>query len=297
MTLGDLTRAELASQPDCWRRARQIGTGNSALPAAGERVLMLGCGTSYYMGLAYAALREAARLGMTDAAVASEWAGDVAGRNYDRVIAISRSGTSIELLDAVSHVDADTPVVAVVGTPDSPLAERGQRQIVDLSFADEQSVVQTRFATTSLTVLRASLGEDIDKDIDAAREALDADLPTRPDQQLVMLGQGWGSALAQEAALKCREAASIWAEAYPSGEYRHGPLAVAGPGILVWGLTPLSAVLVSAIEATGAATEQPLTASPQAELVRVHRFAVDWALARGRNFDRLAHLSRSVLHI
>jgi glutamine---fructose-6-phosphate transaminase (isomerizing) len=42
-----------------------------------------------------------------------------------------------------------------------------------------------------------------------------------------VLATGWATALAQEAALKCRESADMGAEAYASGEYRHGPISSA----------------------------------------------------------------------
>lgn len=296
MTYGKFTSAELASQPECWERADEVAARSTALPAPGERVLLLGCGTSYYMGLAYAELREAGGHGITDAAVASEWSTRPQTRAYDRAVAISRSGTSVELLHAVDRLPKDLRVTALLGTPDSPLGRHGRCDVVDLSFADEQSVVQTRFATTVLATLRAGLGDNLRADVADARAASAADLPAQPTAQLVVLGHGWAGALAQEAALKCREAAAIWAEAYPDGEYRHGPLAVAGPHTLVWGLTPLSDVLVRAVTATGAQVEQPRF-TPQAELVRIHRFAVRWALSRGRDPDFPAHLGRSVVHV
>ncbi len=62
-------RDEIASQPSVWERALEVSA--DALPAAGERVAVIGCGTSYYMAQAYAALREGARHGETDAFAAS----------------------------------------------------------------------------------------------------------------------------------------------------------------------------------------------------------------------------------
>lgn len=290
---GERTLAEIQSQPQCWERAASL-VGSASLPKSGERVLVLGCGTSYYMAQAYATLREAAGHGFTDAVIASEIARPLR-RTYDRVVAISRSGTSIELLMAVRDLPPELPVVALLGDLESPLATAAD-EVVDLGFADEQSVVQTRFATSVLSLLRASLGEDLTSDIKEARRALTDDLPVIPQGQLVVLAHGWSVALAQEAALKCREAAATWVEAYAAGEYRHGPLAVADDRTLVWGLTNLPTALVDAITATGASVHQPSHA-PQVELVRLHRFAVAWATAKGRNADHPMHLSRSVLHI
>ena len=100
-------------------------------------------------------------------------------------------------------------------------------------------------------------------------------------RQLVVLGTGYAAALAQEAALKCRESAGMWAEAYATGEYRHGPISVAGPGTLVWGVTPIPPIVVDAIEATGAKVRQPI-GDALAELVTLQFHAVAWASSVGR---------------
>ena len=55
-------------------------------------------------------------------------------------------------------------------------------------------------------------------------------------RQFVFLGRAWTVGLAREAALKVREAALAWSEAYPAMEYRHGPISVAGAGTVVWPL-------------------------------------------------------------
>jgi fructoselysine-6-P-deglycase FrlB-like protein len=51
---------EIASQPGCWRRALSLAARTDGLPDPGERVAVVGCGTSLYMAQAYAALRERA---------------------------------------------------------------------------------------------------------------------------------------------------------------------------------------------------------------------------------------------
>ena len=64
---------EIASQPECWARA--LESANEAaqiLPAPGERVAIIGCGTSWHVASAIAAAREAAGHGETDAFPASE---------------------------------------------------------------------------------------------------------------------------------------------------------------------------------------------------------------------------------
>jgi glucosamine--fructose-6-phosphate aminotransferase (isomerizing) len=297
LALGQTTSEEIASQPDCWIRAqRQARSGVAGLPNAGERVLVLGCGTSYYVAEAYAWLREQRGHGPTDAVVASELPPVV--RDYDRVVAISRSGTTTEVLQALRRFADGPPVTALVGVTETPIAELAT-DLVDLSYADERSVVQTRFPTTVLALLRAQLGDDPDAQAALVRDGTDAvraEVSAGKPRQLVVLGTGWAAALAQEAALKCRESAGMWAEAYPTGEYRHGPISVAGPGTLVWAMTPLSEVEVAAVEQTGADLHQG-GAEPQAELVLLQRHAVAWARATGRDPDHPVHLSRSVIAV
>jgi fructoselysine-6-P-deglycase FrlB-like protein len=277
---------EVASQPAAWERARTLAA--PGLPVPGERVAVLGCGTSWYMAQAYAALREAAGQGETDAWPASEFP---AGRRYDRVVALTRSGTTTEVLAALRGL-RETQTVALTGVPDSPVADVADA-VVALDFADERSVVQTRFATTALVLLRTHLGEDTSGLPAAAADALAADLP--PDgAQYTFLGTGWTTGLAHEAALKLREAAQAWTESYHAMEYRHGPISIAAPGRVVWSFGPAPAGLADAVRAAGAHVAE-WSGDPLADLVRVHRVAEKLALARGLDPDHPRNLTRSVI--
>src|SRR5688572_11734399 len=98
--------AEIESQPGCWRAAAEFAAAETgALPRPGERVAATGCGTSWFMASAYAALREATGHGETDAFQASEFP---TGRRYDRVIAITRSGTTTEVLELLRTLTGHT---------------------------------------------------------------------------------------------------------------------------------------------------------------------------------------------
>src|SRR5687767_6528845 len=102
----DATAHEISSQPDVWERALTLADDAHAVVAApGERTLVLGCGTSWFVAQSLAELREAAGFGETDALCASEY---VPRRRYDRVVAITRSGTSTEVLDALRAVPSGT---------------------------------------------------------------------------------------------------------------------------------------------------------------------------------------------
>ncbi|WP_338070956.1 sugar isomerase, partial [Actinomadura bangladeshensis] len=225
--------AEIAAQPACWGRAAAMAARvRDALPGRGERAAVVGCGTSLYMAQAYAALREAAGHGETDAFAASEMP---RGRRYDRVLALTRSGTTTEVLDVLDRLGGTVPTTAITADPGTPVSKSAGR-VIALEFADEESVVQTRFATTQLALLRAHLGEDLAAAI-ADAEAAAADPPPAEllaAEQVTFLGRGWTVGIAREAALKMREAAGAWTEAYPAMEYRHGPISITGPGRAVW---------------------------------------------------------------
>ncbi|MEU9444308.1 SIS domain-containing protein [Streptomyces sp. NPDC048304] len=284
---------ELNSQPECWiRAADEAGRYRDALPAPGERVAIVGCGTSYFMAQAAAVLREGAGRGETDAFAASEFP---YGRSYDRVVALTRSGTTTEVLDLLGELRGRTRTTAVTGDPDTPVASAAD-DLVALDFANERSVVQTRFATTALTLLRAHLGLHTDSVVADARTALTTPLPEGlvDCTQFTFLGRGWTVGLASEAGLKMREASLSWTEAYPAMEYRHGPISITTAGTATWMLGEAPERLARQVRATGGLWIDG-GLDPLAELVRVQRLAVAVAAARGLDPDRPRHLTRSVI--
>jgi CRISPR-associated protein Cas5a/b/c len=283
---------EIASQPACWARAAEVAlTVRAELPQPGDRVAVVGCGTSFYMARAVAALREAHGGGETDAFPASEFP---IGRSYDRIVAISRSGTTTEVVHLLERLGS-VPRVVVTADPGSPVAELAETSIV-LDFADERSVVQTRFATSALAMFRAHFGEDLDRAIEDAERALIEPLDPDPTRfgHVVFLGHGWTVGIAEEAALKLREASQTYSEAYPAMEYRHGPISLADPRSLVWIVGSPDPTLAHDIRSTGA-TVRVASLDPMAELVLVHRAAVALAEAKGLDPDHPPHLTLSVL--
>ena len=285
--------AEIATQPDDWLRAAATAEKHTgALPEPGERVAVIGCGTSYYMAQSYAVRRERAGRGITDAFAASEHALD---RGYDRVLAISRSGTTTEVLRVLRELPPGQPVTAITAAGRTPIVDLAG-QVVLLADTDERSVVQTRFATSTLALLRAHLGEDLAPVAEQARAALRAVPPAelRSAEQVSFLGRGWTVGLAHEAALKLRESAQLWTESYPAMEYRHGPISIAAPGRVVWAFGEVPDGLAEQVRATGAHFEHA-PVDPLAELVRVHRLCLDVAAARGLDPDRPRHLTRSII--
>lgn len=288
--MSEKTDAEIASQPEMWRRAAQHAADLAGMPEPGEKVAVVGCGTSWFIAQAYANLRERAGQGLTDAYTATE---AFLGRGYDRIVLLSRSGTTTEIIDVARTTSVPATLVTAVG--DGPVARHVEHEVV-LDFADEESVVQTRFATSALALFRASLGESLERAAADAEQAIVAELNDEwiSAEQITFLGTGWTIGLANEAALKLREAAQSWTESYPAMEYRHGPMAIAEPGRVVWVFGPVPEGLADQVAAAGA----QLTSSeldPMAHLVLAQRLAVARARSRGLNADQPRSLSRSVI--
>lgn len=282
-------RAEIASQPECWRKAAAMAGTVTGLPEPGERIALVGCGTSWFMAQAYAATRGAAGHGETDAFAASEMP---RGRAYDRILAITRSGTTTEVLQLLEQL-GDVETTVLTGVPGA-VGDRA-RNIVDLRFADEQSVVQTRFATTALALLCAHDGTDIEPLAAAAEQTLAGDPEALAGaEQFTFVGTGAAVGIANEAALKLREASRSWAESYPAHEYRHGPISIAAPGRVVWVFGAAPDGLAADVRETGATLVDD-ELDPLVDLVRAQRLAVDIAERHGLDPDRPRNLTRSVV--
>jgi len=257
--MGQHTIDEIHSQPELWCRTLETMLGPASplaeLDGYGLRgpMLFTGCGSSYYLSLAAAAAwsRFAGGPGMalsaTDVMMYPEchFPAPVQGT----VVAISRSGKTVETCDAIWNLKQSMAWHAVgitchLGTP----VARACNAAVVLAEAAEKSRFTTRAFTT--TLLAALLW--------AARRGqreLETELLQAPDlaarlieryeaaaQQLaqsgkfgqyIYLGQGPYFGLACEAMLKMKEMACTPAEAYHSQELLHGPRYAVGASTLV----------------------------------------------------------------
>ncbi len=286
---------EIASQPDTWRRAIELTKEPptvDALPMAGERVALIGCGTSLFMSQTCATLRESRGQGETDAFAASEFP---RGRRYDRVIGITRSGTTTEVVQLLKEICASQPTTAITTQRNLPV-EQYATNTIHLDFADESSVVQTRFATSVLAIWRTHLGEDLEPVILDAHRALATALPPEwlDCREYTFLGNGWSIGIAHEAALKVREASQAWTESYSAMEFRHGPISVLDARSLAFFFGEVPEGLLSQVHHTGAAT-QFSGLDPMAQLIVAQRLAAAIALHRGLNPDEPRNLTRSII--
>jgi len=289
--------AEIATQPADWRAVlSRVDEARQVLPRDGQSVAVVGCGTSYYMALAYAALREAAGRGRTEAHAASEYPHT---RAYDHVVAISRSGTTTEVIELLQALrERGQATTAIVATPGTAIAELATSHL-PMAEVDEQSVVQTRFATTTLALLRATLGEDLSGAIADAEAVLAEDEASalgavQDVEQITFVGRGWTVGLAHEAALKLRESAQFWTESYPAMEYRHGPISITTHGRATWAFGEVPVGLADDVAATGAVFEHR-DIDPLADLVRAQRLCLLKARLADVDPDRPRHLSRSII--
>lgn len=286
---------EIASQPDTWAHAAALAGDpavREAFPDPGERVAVVGCGTSFYMAQAYAVLREASGAGESDAFPASEFP---SARRYDRVVALTRSGTTTEVIRLLDRLPAQQRSTVITTDGKHPAARRASAAVV-LDFADERSVVQTRFATSALALWRAALGDDLAPALSDVSAELER--PLAPDllmhEEFTFLGTGWTVGLANEAALKVREAAQMWAESYPAMEFRHGPISVVDERSAVWVFGPIPSGLRDEIARTGARLIHS-DIDPMAQLVGAQRLAVALAERKGLDPDAPRGLTRSIV--
>lgn len=282
---------EIATQADCWRQAGEVAAQvSAALPQPGERVAFSGCGSSWFASMAMASLIEAAGIAEADAFTCSEFPLD---RKYDRVIVTTRSGTTTEAIELLSALK-DTPTTVITAVPGSPVTALAD-QTIEIPFADERSVVQTRSATSAIALVRAHAGTPVTAFVGDVQAALQIPVDELAGaEQVTFLGTGWTVGLANEAALKTREAAQFWAEAYPAMDYRHGPISIAEPGRLVWAFGPLPAGLEDDVQGRGATVVRH-DLDPLAALIVAQRFAVAAAVRRGLDPDQPRGLARSII--
>ena len=188
---------EIASQPDCWRRAAELAaasTGPARGPASGSRSSAAAPRGSWRWRTRRCAKR--AGHGETDAFQASEFP---AGRRV-------RPGRRDHPLRH-HHRGRSTCSPRCAATADhrarrrrrSPPAARAGRRRRGAALRRRASVVQTRFATSALALLRARLGEDLGRARRRRRGRRRARRcrSTRPTiEQVTFLGRGWTVGLA-----------------------------------------------------------------------------------------------------
>ncbi len=240
-----------------------------------DRVLILGCGTSYHAGLVARDWIEAlARLPVT-VEIASEFRHRPAlGDPRTLVVGISQSGETADTLAALAHARAlgMHATLAICNSASSAMVRATSMHALTRAGI-EIGVASTKAFTTQLAAMmllalalartRETLSDDaIDAHLQAMRalpSAVQAALALEPQligwaeqfarhEHALFLGRGRHLPVAMEGALKLKEVSYIHAEAYAAGELKHGPLALVTAAMPVLIVAPTDA-LATRIEA------------------------------------------------
>ncbi len=267
---------EIHEQPRSVRRALrgrvQVEEGNAKLGGlnmtprdlvAIQRVINLGCGTSYHAGMTAAmALEQLARV-PARAEIASEF-------RYRHPIvprealffAISQSGETADTLGAIQEVQLKGgEVMGLVNVVGSTIARTCGRGVYvhsgpEIAVASTKAFTSQVAASLVFTLMLARCrnlsleeGRHVAQTLDEIpgkiaqflqepgpiQEAVDLITPAR---YVLFLGRGFSYPVALEGALKLKEIAYIPCEGYPAGEMKHGPIAMVDPGAPVVCITP-----------------------------------------------------------
>lgn len=248
-TSADAIAAALAS-------ARSTAADVVGQLAAADRVILTGAGSSYYLAQVAAAVARDVTGQVVVATPPSELIlrpSGVLGRGSaarQPVIFISRSGSTSEAVEAAERMGAaGHPTIAVTCRADSPLAVQAD-QVLLSPAGDEAAIVMTRsFASMLALLLRVvaelggdrALGTDLDRLPERWPEAvaaagIGAALGSVDRSRVVILGGGPAHGIAAEWGLKLTETSQVASDVYEPLEFRHGPISVCEPGVLVVGL-------------------------------------------------------------
>jgi glutamine---fructose-6-phosphate transaminase (isomerizing) len=257
------TYQEIESQSNIWRSVLnhffevKSELAEALKPRQFSKIRVIGCGSTHYLSLSAAQLLtlytdyDVQALPSSEAWLLPE---KISSPETTLLLAISRSGTTTETIQAVErfHADGGQHTVVITCFPESPLAKLADILICAVD-AQEQSVVQTR-SFTSMYILSAGLAyilgnqPEMLTDLKSLPENLDAlihdygHLPeiwadTSKFAKIFFLGSGANYGLACEAMLKVKEMSLSWVEAYHTLEFRHGPMSLVDDKTLVIGFT------------------------------------------------------------
>ncbi|MCF2872096.1 glutamine--fructose-6-phosphate transaminase (isomerizing) [Octadecabacter sp. G9-8] len=267
---------EIAEQPSVLANSLgyYIKDGQVELPDGGidfasiDRLTMVACGTAFYACLTAKYWFEQIARMPVEIDVASEFRyREPPISKGTAALFVSQSGETADTLAALRYCEGKADkILSVVNVPESSIARESDLALPILAGA-EIGVASTKAFTCQLTVL-AILAVKAAQDrghMDAAQaaEALEKikSVPALMNQALslgertndvskllaeardiLFLGRGPMYALAHEGALKLKEISYIHAEAYASGELKHGPIALVDKHVPVIVMAPRDAL-------------------------------------------------------
>jgi glucosamine--fructose-6-phosphate aminotransferase (isomerizing) len=216
-----------------------------------DRLVMLGCGTSWHAGLVGRYVIEALAGIPVDVEYASEYRYRTRlDASKTLAVAVSQSGETADTLEAMRAArDSGARVIGVVNVVGSTIAREADGGIY-LHAGPEIGVASTKAFTSqivALTMLGVYLGrlrhmtQEVGRQMvfDLARlpelvegaletESVVRELATQfaDAENFLYLGRGLNFPVALEGALKLKEISYIHAEGYPAAEMKHGPIAL-----------------------------------------------------------------------
>ena len=227
-----------------------------------RRVLLIGCGSAYHVGMAARTVIEQLARVPADAELASEfrYRGPILEEGTLAIV-ISHSGETADSLAALRLCrERGVPTLAVVNVVGSSIAREADAVLYTWA-GPEISVATTKAYSTQLAALYlvavklAALRGSID---DAREQALIAELLALPEKieraladkerlqwfankmaacrDVFFIGRGLDYAISMEGSLKLKEISYIHSEAYAAGELKHGAISLIEDGVLVVGV-------------------------------------------------------------
>jgi glutamine---fructose-6-phosphate transaminase (isomerizing) len=235
---------KLATSPHRQVRVQEL----AACIEASSEVFLIGCGSAYHAALA--AEHFFARAGRRVTAVtASEFLHvEPFVRSDALLLALSQSGETIDVLEAVRSVKARGTRVAALTNVEGSSLWRLADFTLPLDAGPERCVLATKSLTAKLAILfltaqalrdRLTAGaEQIERAsheiaamLHGPRRAAIYDIACSIQaQHLYVLGRGISHSIALETALKIKEVSYLHAEGFAGGELKHGVIALIESG-------------------------------------------------------------------
>lgn len=236
-----------------------------------EHIVLVGCGTSWHAAHVAKFFFEGLCNIPVTVGLASEFKHrEIFLPSKSLCIAISQSGETADTLEVVRLLTArGVPTVALTNVASSTMVRESQGFLL-MHAGQEIAVASTKSFTAQLASLfllahmiaqqkgLVSAGEAVaaQEELLIAAEVMEKTMETYKDSienviapryahapHTLFLGRHLAHVLAQEAALKLKEIAYIFSEAYPAGELKHGPIALVEKGLPVFVFSVLDPII------------------------------------------------------